>query len=175
MFTTTRLLACAVLPLCLQLALGQNPAPRAQKPAFTMSIKLKESSVRANSQVSVVVELTNTSTERIWLWRARSGPPPYTVRVLDHEGKAGVLTAEGKAFQSGESVVRDDRGKIARAFPGGGEQVAVSPGESVADSISIGDLFDLGQPGEYTIQIERVNPVTNLLARSNVIILTVHK
>jgi hypothetical protein len=166
------LTALALFLACAEHAVGQKVAPDGRKASFTMSISLKERTVKPGSEVQVAVELTNGSTERIWLWRSRTGPPPYTIKLLDREGKGAALTAKGRAFQKGEAVIREN-GRIVRAFPGSGEQASVAPGETVKDSVSIDDQFDLTQPGTYTIQLERIDPVTELLVKSNSVTLTV--
>jgi hypothetical protein len=139
-----------------------------------MNISLKDTIVKQGAEIQIVVELTNTSAGRILLWRSRSGPPPYTIRVLDREGRGAPMTAKGRAFQRGEAVIREN-GKIVRAFPGGGEQVAIEPNETVKDSVSIDDQFDISQPGTYAVQLERVDPVTKALSKSNIVSLTVVK
>ena len=164
--------ALIVLLACAECGLGQKVSPDGQKASFTMSISLKESTVKPGSEVQVAVELTNTSTERIWLWRSRSGPPPYTIKLLDREGKGAAVTAKGRAFQKGEAIIREN-GRVVRAFPGGGEQVSAAPGETVKDWVSVDDQFDLTQPGIYTIQLERVDLITKLLVKSNALTFTV--
>lgn len=168
----TRFAAVAVFLACPALVFGQNAPADDQKASFAMSISLKDSTVKPGSDVQVGIELTNTSTEPISLWRSRSGPPPYTIRVLDRQARSAGLTAKGKAFQKGEAVIREN-GRIVRAFPGSGSQVSIAPGETAKDSVFIDDQFDLTQPGTYTIQLERVDPASRVLVKSNVVTLMV--
>jgi hypothetical protein len=164
--------AATVLLASAELAFGQNAAPDDRKASFTMSISLKDSTVKPGSEVALGIELTNTSTKAISLWRSRSGPPPYAIKILDRQARSASLTAKGKAFQNGEAVIREN-GRIVRAFPGSGTQVSIAPGETAKDSIYIDDQFDLTQPGTYTIQLERVDPASKVGVKSNTVTLTV--
>lgn len=168
----TRVVAIAVLVACARLALAQNTPSVDQKASFTMRIHLKDDTVKRGSEVQVWVELTNISTEPIWLWRSRTGPPPYTIKIADRQGRPASLTAKGRAFQKGKAVILES-GRIVRAFPGSGAQVSIVPGETVQDSVNIDEQFDLTQPGTYTIQLERVDPVTKVRVKSNAVTMTV--
>jgi hypothetical protein len=137
-----------------------------------MNISLKNGTVRPSSEVPITVELTNTSGAQIELWRARTGPPPYTVEVFDRAGKAAPLTAVGSAFRKGEAAVREN-GKAVRVFPGGGSFIKIAPGETVKDWLFIENQFDLSPPGTYSIQLERIDPATKLPVKSNTVTLTV--
>jgi hypothetical protein len=174
MYSNSRLIAFALLLACAEHAIGQAAAPARQSPSFTMGIGLSEGTVKRGSDVLVTVNLTNTSATAIQLWRARSGPPPYTIRVCDHEGRATPMTAAGRAFQKGQMSVSEE-GKIVRIFSGSGAFVTIAPGGTVEDWVSIEDKVDLSQPGAYTIQLERIDPATKLPVKSNTVSLTVTK
>jgi hypothetical protein len=172
MHSRSRFAALALVLACAEHAVGQAAAPVSPEPSFAMSIGLKDGTVRPGSEILVTVDLTNTSGARIELWRARTGPPPYTVQVLDRAGRAARLTPVGAAFRKGEAAVREN-GKIVRVFPGSGEFVIVAPGETVKDWVSIGNQFDLSQPGAYTIRLERTDLATKLPVKSNAVTVTV--
>jgi hypothetical protein len=151
---------------------GQEAPSNALKPSFTMRISIKDGTAKVGTEIQITVGLTNTSAGQIELWRAYSGPPPYTVLVLDHAGKAAALTPVGIAFQKGEAAVREN-GKVVRVFPSNGTLVRIAPGETATDAIAIQRQFDLSQPGTYTVQLERTDHATNLLVKSNAVSLTI--
>jgi hypothetical protein len=136
-----------------------------------MVISLKDEAVKPGSEVQVLVDLTNTSAGRISVWRSRTGPPPYIIKVLDHAGKGVQPKLPGAATQDEKANMRDD--KPPRAVAGTGSSVTLTPGETIKDAVSIGNQFDLSQPGAYKIQFERPDPATKLLVKSNIVTLTV--
>jgi hypothetical protein len=172
MYSCSRFITFALLLVCAGHTVCQVRDPAAPKPSFAMSISLKDGTVKRGSEISVAVDLTNTSGTEIQLWRARSGPPPYKVQVFDHTGKAAVLTPTGNAFRKGEASVQE-KGKVVRVFPGTGSFVRIAPGETTKDLVPIENQFDLSEPGTYNVQLERVDPVTKLLVKSKVVTLIV--
>jgi len=153
-------------------AAAQATEPVVEKPRFTMKISMKKEVVEPSSEIWVNVELTNTSTERIGFWRARSGPPQYTIHVWKASGKPAPLTCIGRVFQNKEPCAPEN-GKPARYFVGSGAVAMVEPGETVKDSVSLEDQFELGWPATYTVQFERIYPGTKLAVKSNIVTMTI--
>jgi hypothetical protein len=57
---------------------------------------------------------------------------------------------------------------------GGNQHVHLAPGETTGMGMSpLGQLYDLSQPGEYTVQVSRVDEETKTLVKSNTITITV--
>jgi hypothetical protein len=150
-------------------AIAQSAARDSQKAFFTMRINLKDGTVKPGSEVQVMVELTNTSAGNISLWRSRTGPSPYTIRVVDPAGKA---LATRDAIRNGKAGLGSDN-KPPRAVVGTGSSVTIAPDETKKDAVSIEDQFDLSQPGAYEIQFERIDPSTKLVVKSNIVTLTI--
>ncbi len=171
MYSRSRSIALALFLGCAEHAVGQAATPAAPKPSFTMSISLKDGTVKPGAEVQVAVDLTNTSGAPIQLWHARSGRASYTVQALDRDGKAAPLTALERVFR-GEAA-EQEKGKPMRVRTGGGYFMTIAPGETAKDAIIIQDQVDLSQPGAYTIQLERIDPATNLPLKSNTVTLTV--
>lgn len=154
-------------------AVGQEPTPDGQKASFTINISFTSETVKPGAEVQVSVNVTNTSAEPISLWRARTGPPPYTVEVFDRAGKGARLTPVGAAFRRGDLVIRE-QGKPQRIIPdGSGAFVAIAPGETAKDVVLLSQQVDLRQPGAYRIRLERVDPATKVRVKSNTLTLTV--
>jgi hypothetical protein len=162
----------ALLAAGAECAAGQATEPVVEQPRFTMKISVPKETVEPGAEISVTVELTNTSTERMWFWRAHSGPPPYTIHVWYHAGKPATLTCMGRVFQH-EEPCAPEKGKPQRIFSGSGAFSMVEPGETVKDFVSIEDQFDLGWPATYTVRFERIYPGTKLAVKSNTLTLTV--
>jgi len=168
-FTAAFLMASVA---CIGSAAGQSTAPvQERKPSFIMTISLKEKTVRPGSQVFVNVDLTNTSDREAQIYITRSGKTPYTFQVLDGTGKAAPLTRQGRAILNGQSVVKDEKGNL-RMMVGTGGAVPVAPGGTLHDMVIVTE-YDLSQPGEYTIRLQRTDPATKLIVTSNTVTLIV--
>lgn len=153
--------------------IAQEPAQEGRKASFSMNISLTSATVKPGDEVQVIVSLTNTSKEGISLWRARRGPPLYSIEVLDRAGKPAPLTPLGIAFRRGDLVIRE-QGKPQRIIPGGsGAFAAIAPGETAKDVFLLSQQVDLSQPGEYMIQLVRADPATKVLVKSNAVTLKV--
>jgi hypothetical protein len=49
----------------------------------------------------------------------------------------------------------------------------LAPGKVLHDAIDISQLYDLSQPGEYTIRFQRADPTTKLTVTSNSLALVI--
>jgi hypothetical protein len=171
MWGSYKIIGLAILLACSKHAFCQTTPLGEQKASFTMHISLIDKSVKPGAEVQVLVDLTNISSSPIQLWHARSGRAPYTVQALDRAGKAAPLTSRERVFR-GEVVVQE-KDKPTRIWPGGGYLMTIAPGETGKDVISIEDQVELRQPGEYKIQLERVDLTTKVPVKSNTVILIV--
>lgn len=167
----TGLVVLALMLGCADRLVGQPPPAGSQVATFTMSIHLVQNTVKPGAEVQVIVELTNISDAPIHLVHAKSARAPYNVRAIDGSGKSVPLTDEERALR-GEAVAQEKR-KPMRIRIGGGYVRTIGAGETAKDPIIIQDQVDLNQPGEYTIQLERVDPVTKIIVKSNTVTLTV--
>jgi len=157
-------------------ARAQPAAANNQKPSFTISIGLAEKTVKIGSEVWVIVDLANTSSEKIRLWHPRTGAPVYTVDVVNHGGKAVPMTALGRAVRKRDQTYAPEKGGPARTLGANtGSSVTIEPGETVKEKVTVQDQVDLSEPGEYQIRLERVDPMTKIPVRSNAVTLIVVK
>lgn len=176
MIASGRFMGFALFLVCAEQALAQAAVPPAPKPSFSMSVRLKDGQVKPGSEIMVNIDLTNTSDAQTELWHAISGPTPYKVLVLDHAGKAVRLTPMGIAFGKGAAGWREkgENGEeVVHMVPTNGAPFRIAPGGVAKDALDIQDLFDFSQPGTYTIRLERIDPATKLLVKSNTVTLTI--
>jgi hypothetical protein len=54
-----------------------------------------------------------------------------------------------------------------------GEKLVLKPGESWKDTITVNDLYNLREPGEYTIYVQRFDPANKIMLKSNRISVTI--
>jgi hypothetical protein len=161
----------ALFLACAGRVAGQAASPAATEPSFTMKISLRDENVKPGSEIMVNVELTNTSASEIALVRIYTGPPPYTVYVFDREGKEAPSAPFGSALRKGETAMRQN-GKVRNFGAASGGPVRIAPGKTAKDGVTIERMFEFA-PGTYTVRLERVDPYTKLLVKSNTVTLTV--
>jgi hypothetical protein len=166
--------ALALIFMYNECAAAQAPTPpEGPQPVFTMSISVKQATVKSGSETTIDIAITNVSGKEIQVWRARSGPPPYTFLVTDRKGKAAPLTPMGEAIRNGTFVFKGKNGETRYMGGGSGSFAPVAGGATVGDALVITDFVDLSRPGRYTIRLRREDPYTKVSVESNSIVLTV--
>jgi hypothetical protein len=174
-----------VLTVCLALALAvvnraaaqtqqpshqtANPSQAAKAP-FSISISTPASVVTAGSDVIVNIALTNTSDREIILQNTmvsrNAAEFDYWIDVRDEKGKAAPQTKYGIKLK-GDGV------HPPAATASNSIDLPFKPGETVRPRIVVNKLFDLSQPGAYTIQVSRFDPESGAAAHSNIIKVTI--
>jgi hypothetical protein len=141
--------------LAVSLALCQQ----SNNPPFKIAISADSSTVVAESDVWIKVSLTNTSNQD-----------------LDDSGGyfTGIDLDPNFRFE-----VRDERGKLVpkRTYPhpelrtGYPVNRSISPGQTFTQEQRVSVLYDMREPGKYTIQVWRRNPEYDI--KSNIVTVTV--
>ena len=159
------------------LAAAISVATAAAAPAFTLDISLASYVVKAGSDLKLTVTLTNTSdryiTVSMWAPEERS----FAVDVREQDGSAAGKTRYYRM------IMGDDTGKDASEPPLDPTKTTVEvfrsgfagvqPGETKTYSFLINKLYDLSQPGKYTIQVSQDDSLNKLTVKSNTISLTI--
>jgi hypothetical protein len=157
--------AVSSLPKCLlllvgiatpNLALAQQPAGAGQ-PSFSITIRMPPA-VKAESEMLLEIAMTNTSNKDIG-YGVIAGWPMWLMFQLDVSDAAG------------RSVPETLVGKRIRSGPQAASAVGLSlaPGKVLRSQLILNRIFDLGQTGEYKIQVRRVDQATGLEVKSNVL------
>jgi Gram-negative bacterial TonB protein C-terminal len=142
------------------------------RPSFAMTIGLKANTVKPGSEVSIDVELRDVSGKEIQLVRVRTGPPLYSFKVLDQNGRPAPLTPLGEAIASGKNCYQGKNGEM-RCLVGSASFDAVAPGKRLPDVFRLSDYVDLNQPSRYTVRLQRTDPYSKLQVNSNTIVIIV--
>lgn len=166
--------AVALILACLGAPEGQTlEFEEIKRPSLTMSIALRQNTVDPGAEIILNVELTNVSSKEVQVLRVGSGPPQYAFKVLDQNGKAAPLTPLGTAMVNGRLCYRARSGETRCIIGSSISENHIAPGEKWPDAFPLSEYVDLGQPGQYTIRLERTDPHTKRLVESNSVTLTV--
>ncbi len=115
--------------------------------AIDLSLRAKQATVSAGSEVCVEVTMRNISDHEIGVLRS-SPSSDYSVGVQDAHGKSPALTELGRKRRAPGAVSVKPSNVL---YP-------IAPKATLVDEIVISKLFDLSHSGEYTIQVRRQLP-----------------
>jgi methyl coenzyme M reductase subunit D len=90
----------------------------------------------------------------------------YTINVFEASGRETPKTDY-------YGVHRGQPPKKPMIVEGSSIQVTVQAGKIIKDYADLNELYDISQPGKYTIQVERTDPTTRSVVKSNSIVVTV--
>jgi hypothetical protein len=142
------------------------------EPAFSLTVKALNHPVSRVSGVQLEVITENTSDHDVLLWAEKAGREQAGVTyMVDIHGSTGIPpdTEFGRLSRHRAAIMS----AASRISGAGGDRLVLRPGESWADSISVSKLYDLSQPGEYNIQVQRFDPATEAMVKSNIVKVTV--
>lgn len=157
-------LACAAI-------LSTTLAFAGAKQLFSLAITAPKEPLKAGDELHLRVTITNISRRDI-SFIVSPGPIPedgplYQINARDAEGRPAPPSA---------SVLRRDK-RVPIYYGGSRLARTVKPGESFVDQVDVTRLYDLSQPGKYTISVARsIPPRQNLgegLVESNTVTVTV--
>lgn len=142
--TENLVMAIVMLLIGLQIAVAQG----VRKPIpFSFSIASADE-IKAGSQVIVHITTTNTSDSTVGLEVMEVSPYIAIVRGAD-----GILSPE---TAQGRKIKEKQKNHLDPNFTGGRQSVHLEPGKSITEECTVSDLYDMSQPGRYTIQLERI-------------------
>jgi len=132
-------------------------------PAFAITISPESGVVKAGSKVTVRATLVNKSTNNLLFSDENIAELDFKADVRDSQGNLAPLT------EYGGSVMRNE----AEPVIGSAGYSFVHPGEAKKSDVVITKLYNLSQPGKYTIQVQRIDDAHNIVVKSNTITVTV--
>lgn len=162
---------CLYSVLGVIVAAGQTRHPALENPhsvkstsssglTFSIQVRPERQTVLAGTPVEVKVTTTNTANMEIALstWSVGLG------MVLVHDGKGEApLSRLGRNLASGkERLVYSEHLFL----------IDENKSDEVTLNINSG-IYDLGTPGQYQIQLQRTDPFTKQIVKSNVVSVTV--
>ena len=146
-----------------------KPSPRMR---LATSIRLDRDVVKIGQDLIVFVDEKNISDRPLSVWYEYKNPrvPEMDFRtfVRDESGALAPLTKFGRKAMTGE----DEPGQIT-VETGGGRLIDLPPGQTRTRDIALKDLYELGKPGRYTVQLEIPDEKGNIIAKTNIQTFTV--
>jgi hypothetical protein len=145
----------------------------ADKGEFTFQISMKDSQLSVGAEARVSVVVTNVSdhaiavVHRLKLGEGRTGEGSFAVYVRDMEGHLVPETKYGHKLRTGE----DPPGEPMMGVSGSASLGGIPPGEADKSAVTLNNLYDLTQPGTYTVQVQRLDK-NKVLVKSNTLTFT---
>jgi hypothetical protein len=131
---------------------------QAEAPSFRVKIALPNPTLRAGSPIRLDMTVQNETNQVLITNSIRFGGRQSGIVVRDHEGKA-MSYKDDPAPDSIQKVT--------------GASLGVGPGKCATESVNLSRYFDFRAPGQYSIQIVRIDPLTRLQVSSNLVTLTI--
>lgn len=141
-------------------------AAAATRPAtFSLAIHTQQATIKAGDALSLTLVMTNTSDKDIRFGQVlNGGRSPFQIHVLDESNHKVPETPYGQQVN----------GTTPDTMAVGGEfTVEVAPGKSVREEIMLTKAYEINRPGQYTIFVEKYDPLSGVTVKSNVIVLAV--
>lgn len=123
----------------------------AKPSAASITLRAERDSATAGEPIWVEATLTNKSDHQISVWREKSGS--YRVFVKGRDGESAADKRSG--FRNGRP---DPEAVPPPNLNGSGACVSVAARGKLTERIDVARLYDLSQPGQYTITVERGDP-----------------
>ena len=117
-------------------------------PTLSLTLTALESSAKVGQGVIVRVTIVNESNQPVTYYNT-STYCNYSLKVLTSAGTPAPETDFKKGLSCGSGQLEITGRRIL---------VTLKPGESSAEDIRVSEQYDLSQPGQYSIQVDRTFP-----------------
>lgn len=134
---------------------------QSSQPSFSLTISTPRQTVKSGSAIPVKIIATNTTDHELTLpilagdeFHIDMGS--FTAEVRDAKGTLVSLTKDGETIK-------------AHGVIGNGLKIPIESGKSEKWGIIISKLYNVTQPGNYTIQVQKLDFATGIIVKSNTI------
>lgn len=159
---------------CLQTSLpsGQE-LPEARQGQISLTISAVQDPAIFGSPVNIKIATTNVSPASVNLafsiWSVRAA---LTYRVIIHD-EQGNVPGDARLSRLVKYYRQSSVNVPPQVITGSSAQVPLNPGQTFDDTVDIGTVYDLSEPGKYTVQIQRLDTDDQVEATSNTITINV--
>jgi hypothetical protein len=167
------------LALLLAMTAGLLWAAEKAKPSIAISISAPKDVVGAGAQTRIDITITNISDSAVALPYDSSGKADLSGFRFDVTRGDGKQPKIMKYYweKTGRKASKENVKDINREYIVVSNVVSLplQPKETVKYYAVMNDLYDLSVPGQYTINVNGTDPVTNAVVKSNEVAVTVTK
>lgn len=137
---------------------------------FVISIRTVHGTFKPGAEIMVGVSLVNMSDKDVLIGTCapKADVDGLRIDVADAQGKTAPET-EILRWLRGEPVTKPTELMVTTTPPCG----AVPPKRFINDGFILNRFYDLSNPGKYTIQVQRMDPDSKVLVKSNIITVTI--
>lgn len=185
MTTAYKLMAMALVSAMLCQGTSKTIPPAAietPQKGMILTVSVEKSAISVNSELWLTVVLENTSGHKIFINTEKGHPAfGYAIDVTDEKGAPVADTTLGH-MRKRDISVDPDTGKPIIWVSSDGPEIFVDPGKTLTDKVELTRLFNMQQPGRYSIRVTRPDTssaANNMevknwpMAESNVVTVTV--
>jgi len=137
--------------------------------AFSLTIGTRNPTVRLGSPIQVTITLENVSSGELGLNVVSPAERQFNVIVIDTKGVPLPLTEFGHAVRGDSGAGIGGNGGVGTIRPGWG----MKPGEKRKVEILVNNSYEFKTPGQYDIRVEKTDPKSKAVVRSNTLTVTV--
>jgi hypothetical protein len=134
-----------------------------------ITLKMPSDRAIAGSKINLDVVLANASDHNVSVYKDLGSRAEFSYKI-DVQSRNGWRPPETK-------YARDLRGEATPApyhpVISSGGNIVLKPGEMTTDHLVLTDLFDLSQPGEYTVRVQRIFPPNRAVVTSQALTITI--
>jgi hypothetical protein len=154
--------------LLMPFTVGAQSKTSAASPVFSLHLETAKKGVKVGDRVQIGITLTNESDHKITVEHdiGHKGDSYYIVTARREDNSEANKSEYHRAL-------RGERTANPILIQGSSIEIALAPGKSVVDAIDLTELYDLNLPGKYTVQVQRTDPYSKTVVKSNVITVTV--
>jgi hypothetical protein len=128
-------------------------------PKFSYSLSLPQTVVKAGSTVRLNITVKNVSGGAIKYFKTvGTAETGYNIVVTDGEGKSPMETSYGRKLHGKEPFL-DHHSEML---------VSLNPGETVQEFVYLNNIYDLSQPGKYTVQVKNTTYASDADVKSGI-------
>lgn len=138
--------------------------------SYSVAIETPMATVKVGSEIVVNIALTNLTDQGISVDMEAGGRGEFdfTINVNDSAGRPAAYSEYYRAVKGQHETGRP---MVVVTYSSGPHPVKARG--VLKDTVQLDKLYDLSQPGKYTVQLERVDVLTKILVKSNQITVTV--
>jgi hypothetical protein len=154
-----------------QLRAQASKSAQSAKPPFSLTIAATDSVVKSGSVIWVDAIVKNTSDHEISVFSTLDHlGNEYNADVWTDKSTLAPETRLGREINN-HTTPEDERTPQIRISNGASRPLM--PGKTFIDHVNVSTMYDLSQPGKYTIQFRRYDEESKTTVKSNKITVTV--